>query len=102
MIENPAFAHFRAENAAKNREELTLLEFGGWGKNKDFWPEYSPLIVEALSLVMGTFYVFNMEYPAVLKKSLTLLQKTVLLKKERLMQEDNEGHQPHIKNESGE
>ena len=33
-----------AENAAKNREEIAILDFQGWGKDKDLWSEYSPLV----------------------------------------------------------
>ena len=28
----------------KNREEIRVSKFGGWGRNKGFWPEYLPLI----------------------------------------------------------
>ena len=38
-----AGARFRAKNAAKNREEFKLPKIWGWGRNRDFWPEYSPL-----------------------------------------------------------
>ena len=27
----------------KNREEIWIPEFGGWGRNKGFWPEYLPM-----------------------------------------------------------
>ena len=33
----------RKENVAKNRAEIRLCKFPGWGINKHFWPEYSPL-----------------------------------------------------------
>ena len=42
MIQGLVRAVFRAENAAKNRKELAA-GIWGWGINRDFWPEYSPL-----------------------------------------------------------
>ena len=32
------------EKAAKNRAKIRIWDFGGWGINKKFWPEYSPLL----------------------------------------------------------
>ena len=34
----------RRKNAAKNLEDISFSIFLGCGKNKEFWPEYSPLI----------------------------------------------------------
>ena len=34
---------FHRKNAAKNMEEISFSIFLGCGKNKEFWPEYSPL-----------------------------------------------------------
>ena len=31
--------------AAKNRAEIRLCKFPGWGINKHFWPEYSPGLI---------------------------------------------------------
>ena len=31
------------KNAAKNRAKITFSGYWGWGINKQFWPEYSPL-----------------------------------------------------------
>ena len=33
----------RHKNAAKNLEDISFSIFFGCGKNKEFWPEYSPL-----------------------------------------------------------
>ena len=29
-----------AQNTAKKGEEIAFPDFWGWGRNKDFWPEY--------------------------------------------------------------
>ena len=32
-----------SEKKKKNREEIRVPEFGGWGRNKGFWQEYLPM-----------------------------------------------------------
>ena len=34
------FSEKRKKRKRKNREEIRVPEFGGWGRNKSFWPEY--------------------------------------------------------------
>ena len=40
-----SYEKFLRKNAAKNREEISFPLFSGWGRNKDFWPEYWPLLM---------------------------------------------------------
>ena len=37
----------KTENAAKNLEEIILSIIGYCGKNREFWPEYSPFLISA-------------------------------------------------------
>ena len=42
--------NFLRKNAPKNMEEITFSIFLGCGKNKEFWPEYSPLFIDIRNL----------------------------------------------------
>ena len=40
----PAIIPLNTKKPAKNRLEIRLSQYPGWGINKHFWPEYSPLM----------------------------------------------------------
>ena len=35
--------YFSEKTTTKNREEIRVPEFGGWGRNRGFEPEYLPV-----------------------------------------------------------